>query len=49
MTASPGQSTFSTHQNLTMTGTRDVFADFEDMVWVPRKRLLKKMMAMGSE
>ena len=32
-----------------MTGTRYVFADFEDMVWVPRKRLSKKMMDIGDE
>jgi len=49
MTANPGQSTFSTHHNLTMIGIRDVFGDFEDMVWVPRKRLMKKMMAIGDE
>ena len=49
MTANPGQSTFSTHHNLTMSGTRDIFADFEDMVWVPRKRQLKKMMDIGDE
>lgn len=49
MTANPGQFTFSTNHNLTMSGTRDVFVDFEDMVWLPTKRLLKKMMGMGSE
>ena len=32
-----------------MTDTRYVFADFEVMVWVPRKRLIKKMMDIGDE
>ena len=42
MTANPDQPSLSTHHTLTMTDTRYVFADFEDMVWVPRKRLLKR-------
>jgi len=49
MTANPGQSTLSTHHTLTMTDTRHVFADFENMVWIPRKWLMKKTMDIGDK